>query len=398
MAGADLQIDPQAPYDGNGHALDVALPIVDPQPPANPWLSAQRIMLIFTGLAIVLWLLNGFYQVGVGEVAVVERLGQFVNGPDHKPMIAKTGLRYQLPWPIDRIFIVPVDRTQTLQITSFNRSPKKYASFEKTLLRKGEPKRVIDAIYKPYLITADQNVLHCQIMLQFRVRNPVHYLISVYENPSQRQGQGRTAMIDQLAAHELIRKVAATPVDAALFYGRQKLEEQLFDDLKNPKGGTQRPMHRLRLGIKVQNVQIEDMRWPKAENAAFLSVVDAQQQQNTAVQNAYKYAVRKKTVAAGQAQAILNAASAYRDRVVEHATGEASQFAHVYGQYKLHPRIVRLALFADTLETVMDNVNRVFYVEPHQKISLVLKPPPLLIHPRNSQSANQGRPPGGPTP
>lgn len=387
-------------HGGNGHGGVALLPADTPLPvlparPARPWLQAHRILLLLLLAGLVIWLLSGFYEVGVGEVAIIERLGQFVNGPNNKPFIYNEGLHYHLPWPIDRVYIVPNRRTQTVQITAFHSSPAAYMSFERKYLRAGVPKSIISAVYSPYLITADQNVLHCKIALQYRIRNPVDYITAVYERPSQRNGEGRLAMIKQLAAHELIRKIAGTPVDAAIFYGRQQLEMALYDP-GLPHKGAQASMTDLHMGIKVQKVQVEFIRWPREVNAAFLDVLRAQQQENISVQNASKYAQRVTTVAEGNAHAILNQAHAYSERVVQHAHGEISQFIHVYTQYKAHPRIVRLALFTRTVRHVLGRVTRVFYVQPHQSVSIVLQPPPQIIRARGPTVMGRPGAPGPP--
>ena len=356
-----------------------------PEPPAADdksalarWTSAQRVLVYFFIGVVAIWLLSGIYKVGAGEVALVERMGQFLTLPDGKPLQMEAGLHYHIPWPVDHVYIVPLEREQLLTVADFDASP---ASYEKTIkmwMRAGYSRQLIDAILNPYLITGDENVLHAKIAVQYRISNPLEYLTSVYQPRNLPPGQGRLNVLRLLASHELILKLAGSTVNEALYSGKQKLEMELFNPLR-PQRELQAPIDKLGLGVQVQKVLLEYVHWPSAVDLAFTAVLNARQQESTEIQNAMKIATRLTTLAQGRAQAILHQANAAARQRVNQVQGEAREFSLLYAQYLKHPRVITLKLLSDTLGGVMRGASRVFFVQPHQQILLSLPPPARKI-------------------
>src|SRR6185503_6756983 len=81
-----------------------------PPPEGSRFGKAHHILLIFALAVFVIWLLTGFYQVKSDEVAIVERLGQYLQNPDGKAALVEQGLHYHMPWPIDTVHKVSVQQ------------------------------------------------------------------------------------------------------------------------------------------------------------------------------------------------------------------------------------------------------------------------------------------------
>ncbi len=354
-----------------------ALPVLQP-PPANRWLSAQYALVYFFLGVVLVWILSGWYKVGHGEVALVQRLGQYLTGPDGKPELMEAGLHYHLPWPVDRVYIVPLSRAALLPITDFNTSPASYEQRRKQLMRAGKPRQVVDAIYNPYLITGDQNILHAQIAVQYEISHPFAYLTSVYQPPNLAPGAGRLNVLRLLTDHQLIRKMAAANVEEALYSGHQKLESEIFS-VTRPHRGLQAPIDALGLGVQIQSVSLKSVRWPKAVDQAFSAVLNARQREDREIQDAKKTANTLTTLATGEAEAVVRKAKAAARRRVNEAQGESQAFSQIYAQYRVNPRVITLKLLSDALGGVMRHVDRVFFVQPGQQILLSLPPPKKKI-------------------
>ena len=357
-------------------AMPLELPILSDDEPGQPqgWLSAQRVLAYFVIGVIIVWLLSGFYEVGVGDVAVVERLGQYITTGHGHTRLFEPGLNYHLPWPIDKDYIIPLRQEHLLEVQDFDTSPASYLAIKKLWLREGRSLRVFDAIFDPYVITGDKNVLHVRIAIQYRIDNPVDYLTSVYQAPGAQPNAGRINLIRALAAHVLIRKIASATVDQALYSGKAELERRLYSGMR-PNSGMQAPMNQLGLGIQVKKVLLEYVHWPAAVDSAFNQVLTARQKAAAEVQNALQQANHNTTVAQGQAQAILNRAESRANRVVQEATGQMQEFSAIYAQYRKNPRVISLKLLSDALSRVMGSVARVFIVQPRQRLVLTLPAP-----------------------
>ena len=107
---------------------DLSLPVSDDDG-GSRWGKAHHVLLVFAACAIGVWLLSGFYKVKADEVAIVERLGQFV-GSDGKAALIEQGLHYHLPWPIDEVFKIPVQQTRTLTVNTFFAPMDEYADYK----------------------------------------------------------------------------------------------------------------------------------------------------------------------------------------------------------------------------------------------------------------------------
>jgi membrane protease subunit HflK len=141
----------------------------------------------------------------------------------------------------------------------------------------------------------------------------------------------------------------------------------------------------LKLGAQVERVELKYIHWPSAVNQAFSAVLNARQQKNQAHQNAKKQYNQLVILAKGEAQAILNQAQASAASTVDEAQGEANAFSQIFTQYKQNPRVITLKLLNDTLSNVMNNVGRVFFVQPHQQIILSMPPPPRKVNVQSMQ-------------
>jgi membrane protease subunit HflK len=341
----------------------------------NRWFSAQYTLIYFLIGVLVIWILSGFYQVGAGEVGVVERLGQYLKLPNGQPVLAQPGLHYHLPWPIDQVHIIPLDREHLLEVADFDAPPTAYASIKKKYMRQGIPRRVVDAIFNPYLITGDKNILHAKISVQYEINNPMEYLLAVYQPAGQPRGSARDAVIRMLASHQLISELAHDTVDQAL-YNKLVVQEQLSSQSAANNGGLQAAANLAKLGITIKRVQLEYVHWPRAVNTAFTAALTDRQDEALAIQDALRQADTAETEAQGKAQAIVATATAAANRTVSQASAEAQKFESIYAQYQKHPRVITLKIIADTLGKVMQNARRVFFVQPGQRMLLSLPPPP----------------------
>ncbi len=358
----------------NGRSLTV-LPEEPRGSGGNPWFSAQYTLIYFLIGVLVIWILSGFYQVGFGEVGVVERLGQYLTLPDGQPELSEPGLHYHLPWPIDKVYIIPLNREHLLEVADFDTSPASYANMRKKYMRQGIPRRVVDAIFNPYLITGDKNILHARISVQYEISNPMEYLLAVYQPVDEPRGSARDAAIRMLASHQLISQLAHDTVDEAL-YNKLVVQQQLSSQNANDHGGLQSAINAVKMGITIKRVQLEYVHWPRAVNTAFTAALTDRQDEALAIQDALRQSDTAITEAQGQAQAIVSSAQAQASRTISEASAEAQKFTSVYRQYVKHPRVITLKLIADTLGKVMQNARRVFFVQPGQRMLLSLPPPP----------------------
>lgn len=349
------------------------------------WLNAATILLIFVIAGSLIWVLTGLYKINAGEVAVIERMGEFTDS------IAEPGPHMSWPWPIDIVHKIPRDQMQTLIVNDFNQSPAAYAQFKRDLTSQGIPAVVVDAIFDPYLITADKNVLNVKIAVQYRISDPKAYLMSVSHGTAHNNAQifaERERIIRQVALHVLIREIARTTIDNALS-DQSALADRLLVHARAEA-------EQLKLGINIEKIDLQYIRWPAGVDQAFTEESRARLQKEAQIQAAEAYRTSMVNAARqGHAFRIIGEAEAYKRKAIDDARGEAERFRQVYDQYKKSPELTRVSVYSDAMSKVFKNVSRVILVQPGQRANLVLDPvedklPP--VNPNGNPNPNGGQP------
>jgi membrane protease subunit HflK len=351
---------------------DVNLPILGGSGPL--WVRAHLILLALLLLSLTIWLLSGFYKVNTGEVAVVERLGSFVRqaGADQPISLMDAGLHYHLPYPIDVVYTVPLKQRQTLEVDDFNSSPASYAEYKKAFLRQGYPKEVVDAIYDPYLITGDKNLIHGALTLTYHVVDPEAYLMCVRDNAN--LGVNRDAIVRQLASHVLIEDVAKRPVDFILTGGVSEMQRNILQL-------TQQELDHLGLGVMIDQIQLTPPKPPAAVADAFNEVLQARQDEER--KKTEGDTLRQSAITRAQAEkdTILSAAETYKQGQILEAQGEASRFDSVHTKFKAAPDVTMANLFYDTMNNILSGLNRLIWVKPGEETTIILDAPEQRIPP-----------------
>ena len=61
----------------------------------------------------------------------------------------------------------------------------------------------------------------------------------------------------------------------------------------------------------------------------------------------------------GQAARILQEADAYRQKVIDEATGKASRFDQIYAAYKKAPEVTRKRLYVEAVQSMLTNSSKI---------------------------------------
>jgi membrane protease subunit HflK len=354
--------------------------------------KAHHILLVFAGVAVLVWLLSGIYKVNPGEVAIIERLGQYVGtGSGGKAELIGPGPHYALPWPIDLVHKVSTHQTRILTVNIFNSQPDAYAEAKRKFIEEnpGINLVVANAVFDPYLITADRNVVHMEVAVQYTIADPEAWLTTAsHEDDITGESEGmREELFQQVVQHAMVHMVSHLTIDDMLFEGRQKLPELLkaavvnaleLPDLTDPAS------HRIDMGIHVERVDLVEARPPALVQPAFDSVTQARAEMVSKEQKAQA----DKQAALSQAQAAKDAmisdAKAYQAQVVDSAKGEAARFAQVLNQYEQAPEVTRYNVYVDAVRTIAAAANRLMFMQPGQHATITIDSPQF--------DANQVRP------
>jgi len=256
-------------------------------------------------LVLLGWALTGFYQVDAAERGIVQRFGAFTQS-------SQPGLRWHLPWPIEKVDKVNVSRVFDLKQTTS-------------------------------MLTADENIVIVDMVVQYQNADPIAYLFDV-DDPV-----GTLADVSESAIREVIGK---SPMDFVLLEGRasialdtQAVIQDAIDEYSN--------------GIVVTKVNLQDVNFPGQVEAAVQDAIKAREDKERLSFEAESYANDILPRARGQAVRQVQDAEGYQDRVIADAEGETSRFKALLTEYRKAPQVTRERLYIDAVEYVYSNSNKV---------------------------------------
>lgn len=295
-------------YDGGGKVV--------PMPRMPGWLKQISGGSILAVLAII-YLLTGTYQVDQGEVGVVRRFGAVTGMVD-------TGLHWHWPWPVETVTVISVDQVRRVEI-----------GFKTT----GKDQYTADTD-EAAMLTGDENILHADMVVQFKVRDPAKYLF-VLDNPE--------LTVRDVAQAVLRQVVGARPIDEVLTTGKLEVQVEVLKYM-------QQILDRYDSGIFITNVNLQDVYVPEAVTGAFKEVVSAREEAVRATNEAEAYRNDIVPKARGEAERMLRQAEAYKAERVSRAEGDAAQFLSMLREYQHGKIATRTRLYLETMEQILPNV------------------------------------------
>ena len=253
----------------------------------------------------VLWAATGLYQVDAAERGVVQRFGAYVR-------TAEAGLHWHAPWPIENVDKVNVDVVDYLNQTTS-------------------------------MLTADENIVLVDMVVQYNRPNPLLFLFSV-EDPV-----GTLADASESAIRQVIGK---SKMDYILGAGREPVAAQTRDVI-------QEALNEYEAGIVVTQVTLQDVNFPGQVEAAVQDAIKAREDKERLKFEAESYANDILPRARGAAARRILDAEGYQERVIADAEGEAARFTALLIEYAKAPRVTRERLYINAIESVYSNSSKV---------------------------------------
>jgi len=258
------------------------------------------LILLFGG-----WALTGFYTVDSAERGVVLRFGAYAG-------TTQPGLRWHIPWPVEQVIQVNV-----AGVNKFNQQTR--------------------------MLTADENIVEVDMVVQYRKTDPAAYLFNVRDSESTLNDVSESAIREVIGKYEM---------DFVLLEGRAQIAEET-------KNVIQSALDEYGAGIVVTTVNLQDVNFPAQVEAAVQDAIKAREDKERLAFEAQSYANDIVPKARGEAARRLLDAEGYKARVTADADGEASRFTQLLKEYKKAPRVTRDRLYIEAIEAVYGNANKV---------------------------------------
>jgi modulator of FtsH protease HflK len=268
-------------------------------------------------VALLIWLGSGFFIVQEGQQAVVTTFGKFSH-------IKDAGFQWRFPYPVQAHETVAVTQLQSVEVG-------RNSVVQATGLRDSS------------MLTQDENIVDIRFTVQYRRADARAYL---FEN-------NRPDEAVVMAAESAVREIVGrSKVDQVLYEQRDAIAADLVKSI-------QAQLDRLKAGIVIGNVNMQNVQVPDSVQSAFNDAVKATADRDRFKNEGQAYASDVIPKARGTASRLLEEAEGYRSRVVAQAEGDAQRFRSVLTEYQKAPGVTRDRLYIETMQQVYSNVSKV---------------------------------------
>ncbi|MBL8305946.1 MAG: FtsH protease activity modulator HflK [Rubrivivax sp.] len=273
--------------------------------------------LLIVGVVAAIWLGSGFFIVQEGHKAVITTFGKYST-------TTEAGWQWRMPYPIQAHEVVAVTRLQSVEVG------------RNTV---GQATGLKDSS----MLTQDENIVDIRFTVQYRTTDPRAYLFENYR-PDEAVVQ---------AAESAVREIVGrSKVDQVLYEQRDAIAVELAKNIQSQ-------LDRLKAGITVANVNMQNVQVPETVQAAFNDAFKAGADRDRFKNEGQAYASDIIPKARGTASRLLEEAEGYRSRVTATAEGDAQRFRSVLAEYQKAPGVTRDRLYLETMQQVYSNVTKV---------------------------------------
>jgi membrane protease subunit HflK len=272
---------------------------------------------LIAGVVTLIWLGSGFFIVQEGHQAVITTFGKYSHTTD-------AGFQWRLPYPVQAHETVPVTQLRSVEVG-------RNTVVQATGLRDSS------------MLTQDENIIDIRFTVQYRLSDARAYLFE-NRNPDE---------VVVTAAESAVREIVGRSlVDQVLYSQRDAIAADLVKSVQDQ-------LDRLKAGIVISNVNVQNVFVPDPVTAAFNDAVKASADRDRFKNEGQAYASDVIPRARGTASRLAQEAEGYRARVVAQAEGDAERFRSVLTEYQKAPAVTRDRMFIDTMQQVYSNVTKV---------------------------------------
>ena len=374
-------------------------------------------------ILILAFLASGFEKVDSDEQAIVLRFGK-IRGVGEKRLLGP-GAHWILPYPIDEIIKIPVERKVNLAINSFW-----YFQTQEDMLSEARqrvrPGMGLRPLLDGYCLTrsedgaetagsdgSDYNIVHTKWQLTYQIDDPERFFKSIDVNEVKPGDvyfnvitESVTPLLENMFEDAVVSAMVHYTIDEAITSSRDRIRKHVERLL-------QEKLDKIESGIRVESVQLTRSEPPphtrdafeasiKASNTSQGEITKAKTDAETILNEAggpVAFALLKdrKSISelsdqeqellwsdlGGTARERMADARAYQTRVVETAKANADYLQRLLPEYRQRPELVVQRIYLDAMEQIFNNADEIFVVQPAggakgAELRILLNRDPLL--------------------
>ena len=301
----------------------------DEMQPYFQLITPKRIILVIVILLAIVVSLTSMYTVEADEVALVLRFGKYIE-------TTRPGLRFKLPFGIDQVIGVPVERIFKEEFG--------FRTLRAGVRTQYDPRDYSD---ESLLLTGDLNIADVEWVVQYQISDPRKFLFAIRD---------ATRSLRDLSEAVMRTVVGDRTVTEVLTVGRIEIAADVKQRL-------QELLNRYNTGLLLVNVTLQDVNPPETVKPSFNAVNEAKQEKEKLINEArtdYNESVPK---AKGVARQQILEAEGYALKRVNEARGDADRFNAIRQEYQNAKAVTRRRLYLEAMNAVLPKVKEIYVID-----------------------------------
>ena len=284
---------------------------------------------IIIGGIVLVAVLSSFFQIDPEEVGVITRFGKYSR-------TVESGLNFKMPFA-ETVYKVPVENQQKLEFGFRTTNADVQSSYSRSRAQQEES----------LMLTGDLNLASVEWVVQYRIDNAYNFLFKVRNPESTLRAISESAM-RQIVGNRTVNEV--------LTVGRSEIGGKLEELI-------QQICREYSMGVKIDQVVLQDVNPPEPVKAAFNAVNEAQQEKETLINKAKSEYNKVIPRASGQAEETIQKAEGYATERVNVAKGEVARFNAIYTEYIKAPEVTKRRIYLETMSDVIPKMGNVIITD-----------------------------------
>lgn len=284
--------------------------------------TVVKYLIVLMVVALVLFMLSGITFIKTDEVALILRFGKLV-GETQDEQIREPGLCLAFPRIIDEIVRVPVGKVNEITLNTL------YTDSE-----------IVDVTKNGYALTGDNNVVRTQVVIKYKISNPVDY--SLYANNIPETIQG-------IVSENLTNQICVMNVDSVLTDMKRNLADTVL-------AKSQETLDKTGAGVSIENIEIVTIQPPVEVVQYFDQVTSAFVEKETLVQEANQYKKSMIPKANSDYNDLITEAESYQYNIVTTARQDVTEFYGLIEEYRLNPEVTKERVYRDKVAAILTKI------------------------------------------
>jgi membrane protease subunit HflK len=289
----------------------------------NKAISGVIVLVIIIALGAFI-VMDGIYNLGNTEQAVIQRFGEVIN------IVEEPGIHFKIPF-IDEVTTINVKDLRSIQ----------YGYRIDSEATTTSAATYTDVEDEAVILTNQGEMVDVGAIVQYRIVDAEQYLFNCDD-------QEETI---RLAFESVLRRNFQNKDLTIALVNKEDIAVEVLPEL-------QAKLNTYGLGIRINSVKLTDVLVPAEVQDAYDGVNIATNEADALILQAQKYSNENIPAAEAQANVLINEAKQYRETIVAQANGEVAAFVEILKNYENAKEITTTRLFLETMEKVLAKTDK----------------------------------------